>query len=832
MSNLGWRILYFLYYEVEHFKTEVYPLINKAARLEVERHWAIAAPFGPGIKPCIWLFCRTISGNPGESAHLIRRMLTPEELVLSGYFRGHEVANEIVSVARSLPDLAVEVYERLYSYREMGAEQVPMGSSAVLPMSTSRHDMYSSAYYNLQKGLTEIFDFSPKTATRAVCKALGGSEHYKPYDETSRLLTAWCDCVRKLPGSAHGAERWKEVADALAEETVPLDLWATLLTAVLDDPSFFQGVIWPVLHSPDLLSCWHLKKHIDPCVQTLAKTADYKGLGHWQQTVLALTPDDLRRHNYSGNPDALEKLKSSYLLCLPEAALTKAAREFLARCKPENVNHLLSSEPSKPAPDEQLLVQHRHAGIDPNNPLHLQLEKELASLRNQGPKNMGPSILKRIRAIEARFSEADNQLQSRLRDQFQDGFAWALLQLGRSATELTAKQLHEMLDLCEGLLETHSGRNHALEAIGLALSRKRSLSSEQRNLLQRVVSRSEPEVIERFGYYIWGFLRSWPEFVWSTLDHWTTRMDEPEVGKGLRYALHDCWFWWLFRAEPERALALLEKMLSTARRVQNAELADDLLAWFAAVVIDENNARCRATLEAALSQPEIHATEFDALVQVLVNWLMPRAPKGKPPADKLQRASALAQSFFNAAHEALERWHRERRAIPEDKRPTEATPWVKSIAQQFDRFGTELEFSADAHVKALAGESPVIFKNVADAWWESAEPLLAQLEKWLHPHFGHSLVKVLAEWLPHYPARCLHWLHRLCEAGKRTNFLFEQLVTADVISILQRCLAEHRDLLGSEKSFLQDFAAVLEALLSTASAEALGMAASLDEFYR
>ena len=77
VTILAWQILYVLFYEIEHFKPEAYPLINEAARLEVETHWPIAVPFGPGIKASIWLFCRTISGNPEESAKLIRRMLTP-----------------------------------------------------------------------------------------------------------------------------------------------------------------------------------------------------------------------------------------------------------------------------------------------------------------------------------------------------------------------------------------------------------------------------------------------------------------------------------------------------------------------------------------------------------------------------------------------------------------------------------------------------------------------------------------------------------------------------------------------------------------------------------
>lgn len=211
---------------------------------------------------------------------------------------------------------------------------------------------------------------------------------------------------------------------------------------------------------------------------------------------------------------------------------------------------------------------------------------------------------------------------------------------------------------------------------------------------------------------------------------------------------------------------------------------------------------------------------------------MPRDPRGVPAADKIERVSALTQLFFDSAHKALQQLHQEQRAMPPDQRPKEPAPWVKSVAEQFDHFAAEIRFSAEHHVKSLANKPSEDFKKVADSWWERAEPLFAQLEKWLHPHLGDHLIDALAEWFPYYPARCLHWLRRLCEAGTQTNLLLERLIVGDVIKILQRCLAEHRDLLSSDKVFLQDFAAILEALLATANAEALGMAASLDEFYR
>lgn len=865
-TNFGWQILYALYYEIEQFNTSAFPLINKAARLEVETHWAVAAPFGPGIKPCIWLFCRTISGNPDESAKLIRRMLTPEELALSGYYRGHEIAMEIVPIARCVPDLAVEIYEKLYAHREMNAEMVPMGVSAVMPMRMSRHDMYSSAFHRLQEGLTKIFDLSPQIATRAVCVVVcqakgrtvltdeppvafpfGGSQVQttdfvgisynfdNPFDEESRLLAAWRECLRQLPDSRDAAVHWKEVASVLVEEARPPEIWVAVLSAVPAHPEFFQDVVWPILHSIDLLPCWHFKKYIDPCVHALAQSASQGTLVRWQEIVLALRPQDLDRHNYPDNRDALEKLKSSYLLCLPEAALTDPSRDFLAQCKQENVRPYQSSKPHKPTPEERQTKQRRRDGVDPSNLLHLQLENDLASLTSPGLKRIGPGILNRISEVQVRFLGADAELQSRLRGQFQNGFSWALRALAQKATKLTDKQLDEMLDLCMRLLETNAGRENALEAIGSALSKRCELSKNHRDIIEKIVARPEPEVIERFGYYVWAFLEAWPEFVWDTLDRWTSRMGDREVGKALRNALHNSWFWWLFHKDKTRAIKLLEWMLITARQVQNTELADAFLAWFVTVLIDENDAKSREIVEATLSKLEIHGTELSGMVRVLVEWLVPRDPNGTPPADKLERASAVTQLFFSSAHKALDDWRQQQRQklpVPEGQTSKEPSPWVNSLVQQFDHFAMELRFSAENHVKGLACKAPEDFKIAADAWWERAEPVLAQLEKWLHPRLGDHLIDALAAWFPYYPNRCLHWLRRICEAGMRTGLLFERLVVSAIVKIMQRCLTEHRDLLASDKTFLNDFGTVLESILSTANAEALGMAASLDEFYR
>ena len=211
---------------------------------------------------------------------------------------------------------------------------------------------------------------------------------------------------------------------------------------------------------------------------------------------------------------------------------------------------------------------------------------------------------------------------------------------------------------------------------------------------------------------------------------------------------------------------------------------------------------------------------------------MPRESRENSSSDKLRRATIFTNFYFEKSNEALKRWQQDQGSLPREKRATQSPAWVRSVFFQFNHFSTEIRFSAEQHVKSLTGKTPEEFKTGSEDWWERGEPILAHLTKCLHPQVGYNLIEALAEWLPHFPNSCLHWLRIICEAGAGTNLFSDRIVVRDVIKILKNCLTEHRDLLSSDQSFLEDFAAVLEVLFGTANAEALSMAESLDEFYR
>jgi hypothetical protein len=654
----------------------------------------------------------------------------------------------------------------------------------------------------------------------------------RPLDEKSRLVAVWCECLQKIPSLPNGKKQWQEVIMVLTEEERPAEIWAALLSVIPTNGEFFRDAIWPMLHSPDVLTCWKIKLYVDPCIRALANVTDPLKLAAWQDTVLAITPEDLDRHNYPSGRDAMELLKSSYLLCLPEGVLTERSNRFLAGCKPGNVRSLAIENTKDISLAERRAMAQRENGLNPDNPAHVQLEKDLASIDPGRSPVVDEKIFKRIAAIEARFAALEVDVQNHFRGRFQNAFSWVLRELAQNAKRLSHKHIEELCRICCVLIQTDSGRQNALEAISLAVSRKRTISDRDKRFLNQLVAQSDPDFVGRFGIYMWPLLNTWPEFVWNNLSLWVNRMGEKSVAKGLRYVLRDNWFWWLFHKDKQRAVHLLESMLSSARQVQDVELADKFLAWFTAVLVNEENASCRQIIEAALSNPQAYGSELPSTIRILSDCNVPRGTKATVSSESLRRVLELVELFFNSALAALSSWQKAQRALPANLRRTEAEPWVKAVAQQFDSFAGNLRYGADGVVKDRLNSTADCFARTANEWWARAEPVFGHLEKWLHPHLGDELINALAAWFPLNPKKCMHWLRRLCEAGKQTNLLTEHLTVGVVIRMLKTCLVDHRGLLNTDKVFLQDFAGVLEALLSTANPDALAMTASLDEFDR
>ena len=121
-------------------------------------------------------------------------------------------------------------------------------------------------------------------------------------------------------------------------------------------------------------------------------------------------------------------------------------------------------------------------------------------------------------------------------------------------------------------------------------------------------------------------------------------------------------------------------------------------------------------------------------------------------------------------------------------------------------------------------------------FWRDAEPLLTALANEPHPHTAHQLVQTLYHLLPCAPREIFMLATQsiLC-SSEEARFQYESLAVGDVVKLIQRVLADHRDLFrsdaGQESECLAALLRVLDLFVEAGWAEARQLTHRLEEIY-
>ena len=536
------------------------------------------------------------------------------------------------------------------------------------------------------------------------------------------------------------------------------NVWAALFTVCAVQADIIGTSLWSVFSSPGVLSCLPFMKLTCNAVSTLAKTSETYILRAWQRTVMRLDRDDLRRRNYRNTGELLKTMQARYLSSLPEQSLTNESKAFLAQNsnaaedEDRNYDDLLR--------EQRLFIERERTGLDPSNPLHVTIEKDLVGLQLGENAKTDASILRRIKEIEKRFEMLDASVCERLRGQFQNLISHQLRNLSLDSKGLPIGQLSEALRLCSGLIETKSGRRGALEAVTFFLGPNKKLTRTQKTILRQIVSMQEHEIVEYFGARIWAFLGNWPGFVFDCLENWACRLNEKDFDDALQRVLHQGWFWWLMKKGRKRALRLLNTLHQSAKQFQHPKLCGEFLAWFMAVAIEDGDVECSNIVRTALSSPAVFsATNFD-MTRVLTERLFPRQiHKISVAPQKFQRAVKFMNLLFEKALSALKDYEQQQISLPPPQRATVSPSWMKPIYLQFHQFANELRFNSEAILKSFDSLTAGECEAVSTQWWNTAEPILNYLIQAAHPEIARDLIAAFKSWLPHESRHTIRWLY-------------------------------------------------------------------------
>jgi hypothetical protein len=121
-------------------------------------------------------------------------------------------------------------------------------------------------------------------------------------------------------------------------------------------------------------------------------------------------------------------------------------------------------------------------------------------------------------------------------------------------------------------------------------------------------------------------------------------------------------------------------------------------------------------------------------------------------------------------------------------------------------------------------------------FWKEAEPLFGALTREPHPNTAHNVVQTLQHLLPCAPREIFLLGARSICASAAAGFHYEALAVGDVVKLIQRALADHREIFQSigntESDCLEALLKVLDLFVEAGWPEARRLTHRLEEIYR
>lgn len=152
-------------------------VFGRAARRLLTLAWAGDPPMQHTAINAIRFVGRSFASAAADSRELLDRILRDPHFSAYADKEATWLAEQIMPIARSDPEFAVEIFHVLYS-REISDDSTSRfggDTSRIMPLSSNRRQDYRSARWNLGRKTRQLLDWSAEHGTRAVIEASLGS---------------------------------------------------------------------------------------------------------------------------------------------------------------------------------------------------------------------------------------------------------------------------------------------------------------------------------------------------------------------------------------------------------------------------------------------------------------------------------------------------------------------------------------------------------------------------------------------------------------------------------------------------------------------------------
>ncbi len=813
---------------------------------------------------------RSLAAEPANSETVIRRLISEVELNRVGYMTAPLLADEIRNIWQSAPELAADVYAAIFGYTETDSStKTSMSNSQILSLTSNKAQDYGMATYVLSNEFTGFLKERPFDALRAMLLIHNDSRRwavdaevfefdwdgercairekkwtsfdwsswdYQP-DEVKELIGKWMQFLEEMSDAEIDQTLWVSIRSELIANNESDKVWGALLTAGSRKPDFFARRLYPILLDPRAYERTNLYDPLKRCVTAFSPHLTPDQVSELQNTILRLESTDASADSLSW----ITRKRADFLIAIPEPLQTSETKTFLAKVDRDLLDHLQYRE-------NHPIVTFGSVDVPPRWPEHEKLVKDAASIAHSSDRKLTDEevgeTLATIKELESALKGRADKLPSELAELLRNRIIQALVRIAdsesnpKSKAGLTAlKKFKEELSKPQSppsVATVEAFDNHpswspdnygsAAEGFIILASKSEKLSEKTKGVLRRLSDDPKPEVRLHLALHIWMFLDKWEAFVWETVERWSNELVGRKGTEGvLKWTFYNSWFRWLYLRNSERARRYLLQLLANAQKVPSQEIRKMCGTWLGAMYVYDNANWALAEIERTNLDFENNLDESVGALITALDVIFVEESKEAITPDVESRALWVVTNFLGLANSKLKVYF-EAPPDPKEDEVSEPPEWLRSTFRMLESVARRVEKSSE-----ILTESSV---SSVTEWWQTIEPIVAELLKTPRPQFIFHVVKAIKKTVGLDLPKALHWLNLATKASGPYGLTNESMAADETIEILEKVLAEHKVELASGTVVRKDFIAILDAYLMAGWPRAVDLAIRVESIFR
>ena len=880
----------------DHLTSDQLVDAGHSARRLLEFAWSQVPRDGQLVIFALQSVCRTFESDRVASTRLITRCLEPEHISEHGFEEMFWLAREVKRLIHLEPSLCEQIYYAVFNHEEKSNEETSIGSSRILPLTSTRRQDYGMACYQLGEVFSEFLSSAPENAIRALISVMNNyvaQHHSAPnhdeqtkefefdgskariqtdfsvswdagdiyrHDDPIKMLDAFERHLEELSGQQGSIDNICAYVRLLVIENRTSVLWRRVLQVASKHPTTLGRVILPVAWAIPILTGYDTSYNVGEFLKVITPGLESNSRERIERAILSIpnTVIDERRKS-------AESVRNRLLGCLSRTEFVVLEARKLFEQLDANANLPANTLPirhgavwSKAYGEEEYLKEQGVPVEAEANRRIRKLEapvKEFANRHLNSPPTQeeNSNLLPSLRALHAELTKKDNHIHPK-----QSSYAWGSLAEACACIATTdgltpndPAAAFAKLVLLEASLNPIPTPDLEFDAQfddspswgtpaprvesaqGLiALAHNESFATDE---VLEAIERLSSDAVPSVRYQIATSLNAL--FYTANERMWSIieRICREDSSRGVLQGLLSGPLNHISSVEPNRITTLTVFVLGRVNEGPGAEKVREMCAGIlSGLYIWRGHVQSRDIVFAVVSEIPANPSEgFHLIANIRDPMTHGPTDSPNPDADAIRgRTFCLVKRILQSARESMQQ-------IQHSHKDISFTQWAetdqekwKSLGLLIDRISLELYFASGAYNERHPPDFPKSPTPQSKRFYEEASDIMDELAEVKYASIVHHLLQTLEFFIPLDPKGVFLRIGKVVHASREGGYQYESLGADLLVRIVERYLAEYRALLQQDNSCRRTLIDVLDVFVQAGWPSARGLTYRLEEIFR